>query len=85
MAKNGDQKLAIDRWGPFGGIAVAMSDEKQGTKAWATGVIGEERLGARLDSLASEDIAVLHDQRISGLNSSQESAASRARMVQRSS
>ena len=33
------------RWGSLGGIAVALSDEKQSTKAWATGAIGEERLG----------------------------------------
>ena len=43
-----------------------MSEEKQSTKAWATGAVGEERLGARLDSLASESIAVLHDRRIPG-------------------
>ena len=43
-----------------------MSDEKQSTKAWATGAVGEERLGARLDSLVSESIAVLHDRRIPG-------------------
>ena len=30
------------------------------------GAVGEERLGARLDSLAPDDIAVLHDRRIPG-------------------
>ncbi len=54
------------KWGKLGGIAVALSDEKQSTKAWATGAVGEERLGARLDSLVSESIAVLHDRRIPG-------------------
>jgi len=52
------------KWGKLGGIAVALSDEKQSTKAWATGAIGEERLGARLNSLVSESLAVLHDRRI---------------------
>lgn len=31
-----------------------------------TGAVGEERLGARLDSLASASMAVLHDRRIPG-------------------
>ncbi|EFQ82849.1 hypothetical protein HMPREF0063_12058 [Aeromicrobium marinum DSM 15272] len=45
---------------------MALSDEKQSTKAWATGAVGEERLGARLDGLASESIVVLHDRRVPG-------------------
>lgn len=55
-----------EKWGRLGGLAVALSDEKQSTKAWATGAVGEERLGARLDSVVSESIAVLHDRRIPG-------------------
>lgn len=61
-----DEERLRQKWGKLGGIAVALSDEKQSTKAWATGAIGEERLGARLDSLASESIVVLHDRRIPG-------------------
>ena len=61
-----DEERLRQKWGKLGGIAVALSDEKQSTKAWATGAVGEERLGARLDSLASESIAVLHDRRIPG-------------------
>lgn len=61
-----DQERLRQKWGKFGGIAVALSDGKQSTKAWATGAVGEERLGARLDLLASESIAVLHDRRIPG-------------------
>ncbi len=59
-----DEERLRQKWGKFGGVAVALSDEKQSTKAWATGAVGEERLGARLDSLVSESIAVLHDRRI---------------------
>ncbi len=61
-----DEQRLRQRWGRLGGIAVALSDEKQSTKAWATGAVGEERLGARLDALVSESIAVLHDRRIPG-------------------
>lgn len=61
-----DEQRLRQKWGKLGGIAVALSDEKQTTKAWATGAAGEERLGARLDSLVSEAIAVLHDRRIPG-------------------
>lgn len=61
-----DEERLRRKWGKLGGIAVALSDERQSTKAWATGAVGEERLGARLDSLVSESIAVLHDRRIPG-------------------
>ncbi|PID53200.1 MAG: NERD domain protein [Micrococcales bacterium] len=61
-----DEERIRQKWGKLGGVAVALSDEKQSTKAWATGAVGEERLGARLDSLVSESIAVLHDRRIPG-------------------
>lgn len=61
-----DDERLRQKWGKLGGIAVVLSDEKQSTKAWATGAVGEERLGARLDSLASESIVVLHDRRIAG-------------------
>lgn len=61
-----DEERLRHKWGKLGGIAVALSDEKQSTKASAAGAVGEERLGARLDSLASEAIAVLHDRRIPG-------------------
>lgn len=61
-----DEERLRQKWGKLGGVAVALSDEKPSTRAWATGAIGEERLGARLDSLASESIAVLHDRRVPG-------------------
>lgn len=61
-----DEERLRGKWGTLGGIAVALSDEKQSTKAWEVGAVGEERLGARLDSLTSDDIAVLHDRQIPG-------------------
>lgn len=61
-----DEERLRQKWGRLGGIAVVLADERQSTKAWATGAIGEEKLGTRLDSLVSESIAVLHDRRIPG-------------------
>jgi hypothetical protein len=61
-----DEEKLREKWGPFGGIAVAVSDERQSTKSWDRGAIGEERLGARLDALAADGLAVLHDRRIPG-------------------
>ncbi|MDO9590440.1 MAG: nuclease-related domain-containing protein, partial [Microcella sp.] len=52
------------KWGKLGGLAVALSDEKQSTKAWSSGAAGEAAVGARLDGLASESIRVMHDRRI---------------------
>jgi hypothetical protein len=48
----------------LGCLAVALSDEKQSTKAWSSGAAGEAAVGARLDGVASESIRVMHDRRI---------------------
>lgn len=64
--KASDEQRLRQRWGKLGGLAVALSDEKQSTTAWATGAVGEEKLGARLDSASGESVAVLHDRRIPG-------------------
>lgn len=61
-----DEEWLRQKWGRLGGVAVAISDEKQSTKAWAVGAVGEERLGARLNSMVSNSLAVLHDRRIPG-------------------
>ena len=50
----------------LGGLIHALSDEPQSTKAWDTGALGEERLGNRLNELASDTLRVLHDRRIPG-------------------
>lgn len=50
----------------LGGLILALSDEPQTTKAWATGAVGEERLGRRLDALAGPLVKVLHDRGIPG-------------------
>ena len=50
----------------LGGLILALSDDPQSTTAWNTGALGEERLGQRLDELASDTLRVLHDRRIPG-------------------
>jgi hypothetical protein len=50
----------------IGSLLHALSDEPQTTKAWDTGAVGEERLGATLNELASDRLRVLHDRRIPG-------------------
>jgi len=62
--KANDEARLRAKWGKLGGIAVALSDEKQSTRAWSSGAAGEAAVGARLDGLASESIRVLHDRRI---------------------
>lgn len=48
----------------LGGVILALSDDPQSTRAWDTGAVGEERLGARLNELAGASLRVLHDRRI---------------------
>lgn len=50
----------------IGGLVHALSNEPQTTSAWDTGALGEERLGNRLNELASDRLRVLHDRRIPG-------------------
>lgn len=50
----------------LGGLILAMSDDPQSTRAWDTGALGEERLGAGLNELADDSLRVLHDRRIPG-------------------
>jgi len=59
-----DEARLRAEWGKLGGIAVALSDEKQSTRAWSSGAAGEAAVGARLDRLASESIRVMHDRRV---------------------
>jgi hypothetical protein len=50
----------------LGGLIHAVTDDPQSTRAWNTGALGEERLGARLNELSTETLRVLHDRRIPG-------------------
>lgn len=60
-----DEARTRQKWGRFGGIAVALSQEKQSTTAWAVGAEGERRIGARLEKVAAElGGLVLHGRKI---------------------
>lgn len=61
-----DRARLREQWGPLGGIAVALTPERQATSAWRHGAVGEERVGARLDQIGSASVRVLHDRRIPG-------------------
>lgn len=50
----------------LGGAILALTEEPQSTRAWATGARGEELLGRRLDKLVEHGFRVLHDRRIPG-------------------
>jgi hypothetical protein len=50
----------------LGGLILALTDEPQSTTAWDTGAVGEERLGQKLNELASDTLRILHDRRIPG-------------------
>ncbi len=61
-----DEARIRSDWGRFGGLAVALTPERTSTRVWSTGANGEEIVGARLDSIASDAVRVLHDRRIPG-------------------
>ncbi|HET7689511.1 MAG TPA: nuclease-related domain-containing protein [Nocardioidaceae bacterium] len=50
----------------IGGFLLALSEDPQSTRAWDTGAVGEERLGNRLNAMASDALHVLHDRRLPG-------------------
>lgn len=50
----------------LGGLILAVTGEPQSTTAWDTGAVGEERLGQKLNKLASDTVRILHDRRIPG-------------------
>lgn len=61
-----DEARVRRAWGRFGGLAVALTPERQSTRAWSTGAAGEERVGRELDRVASSRVRVAHDRRIPG-------------------
>jgi hypothetical protein len=50
----------------LGGLILALGEDPQPTTAWDAGALGEERLGHRLNELASDTLRVLHDRRSPG-------------------
>jgi hypothetical protein len=50
----------------LGGLIHSLTDDPQPTRAWDVGAKGEERLGERLNQLATDTLRVLHDRRMPG-------------------
>lgn len=50
------------RFGRFGAVVLALTDDPQPTRAWATGAHGEEKLAAALEGV--DGLRVLHDRRV---------------------
>lgn len=48
----------------LGGLILALGQEPQSTENWATGAVGEERIGGRLNGMASDTMRVLHDRSV---------------------
>ena len=53
-----------ERFGRFAKVVRAVTIEPQTTRAWATGAVGEQRIGAVLAALPG--VKVLHDRRVPG-------------------
>jgi len=62
--KNGRERRVRDAHPLLGELILAVSDDPQSTKAWATGAHGEQVLGQRLDRLVERGVHLLHDRRI---------------------
>lgn len=45
----------------IGGLILAATDQPQSTKSWATGAVGEQKVGAVLDGLSEAGVVPLHD------------------------
>ncbi len=56
------------RWGRLAGVAKALSDDPQSTKAWARGADFERRLARDLDRLLGDRAVFLHDRRVGRAN-----------------
>jgi hypothetical protein len=63
-AKRGRDTLT--RHPRIGKLILAVSDEPQSVRSWGKGAVGEEALGAKLNTHASERVVVLHDRKIPG-------------------
>ena len=63
--KSNRETRVKDRFGRrLGGAILAITDEPQSTRAWATGARGEEKLAKALEGI--DGLRVLHDRRVHG-------------------
>jgi Nuclease-related domain len=60
------ERETLARHPRLGKLILAVSDEPQSVRSWGKGAVGEEALGAKLHTFATERIVVLHDRKIPG-------------------
>lgn len=63
---NARKQRITQRFGRASGLVLALTNEPQSTKAWATGAAGEQVVASRLEPLTNLGAFVLHDRRIPG-------------------
>ena len=56
------EERVMDRFGRLGRVVLAVTDDPQSTRAWATGARGEEQLAEAFAGI--EGLCVLHDRRV---------------------
>lgn len=76
-----DEEKRREKWGPFGGIAVVLSDERQSTKAWDRGAIVCRRACTAYSSLTVRSLT----RSISISRCASDSTAKRMRWIGRGS
>lgn len=59
-----DEARVRGRFPKIGRFLLAVTEDRQSTKSWDSGARGEERIGHKLNELASDTIGVLHDRRV---------------------
>jgi hypothetical protein len=62
--RENDEERLREQFGRLGGLAVALADERQTTRAWQTGARGEEKLAASLAGMPN--VRLLNDRRVAG-------------------
>lgn len=55
-----------ERWGPLGGLAVALSKQPQHERSWEIGARGEQTIARSLQRRCGESVSWLFDRRIPG-------------------
>lgn len=60
------EREALERHLRLGKLILAVSDEPRSVRSWGKGAVGEEALGAKLNSFANERVVILHDRRVPG-------------------
>src|SRR6185436_6194592 len=57
-----EERIRSRLGGRLGGVVLALTDDPQSTRAWATGARGEEKLAQALEGI--DGLRALHDRRV---------------------